>query len=166
MSDHSDFLVALDNVLFFCEKLENGMISGTRVPSAAQRFQTYALADAMCQNLRRSGYDRSCVTDAVGEAVDVDTLKNLEGPIFTIRFGKSYYAGRDRDGKIVSTEYHPVAKKVRYAVAQTIAHNLRGLGFESAYVSRTHGEFSWERRLDSDLETEYREAWDEVGPTV
>jgi hypothetical protein len=34
MSDHGDFLVALDNVLFYCEKLENGSISGTRVPSA------------------------------------------------------------------------------------------------------------------------------------
>lgn len=161
MSDHSDFLVALDNILFYCENLENGTISGTRVPSAAQRFQNYAQADAMCQNLRRSGYGRSCVTDAFGEAVDVDTLKNLEGPVFTIRFGKSFYAGRDRDGKIVSTEYYPVAKKVRYAVALKIAHNLRDLGFESAYVSRMQGEFSWEHGLDSDLEAEYREVWDQ-----
>jgi hypothetical protein len=113
----------------------------------------------MCQSLRRSGYDRSCVTDAVGEAVDA--LKNLEGPIFTIRFGKSYYAGRDRDGKIVSTEYYPVAKKLRYAVALRIAQNLQELGFESANVSRMHGEFSWERGLDSDLEAEYHEAWDQ-----
>lgn len=164
-NDHGDFLVAMDNVLFFCEKLENGSISGTRVPSAAQRFQTYRAADSVCQELRRQGYGRSCVTNAIGEAVDVDVLKNLQGPVFTIRFGpKSYYAGRDRDGKIVSTEYYPVAKKVRYAVALKIAHSLQDLGFESASVYRMKGEFSWEHGLDSDLEAEYREAWGE--PTV
>lgn len=160
-----EFLVAIDNHVFFYERIPNGSVTGTRVPSAAARFPSYGDADDVCQRLRRQGHHLSFVTDALGKPIDIDTLKHLDGPVYVVRFGKDYFGGRDGSGQIVGTHLYPVAKKMHHAVAEAVAKNLCGLGYP-ALVYRMHGESSWEQGdIDNARESEeYREAWGE-GPT-